>query len=114
MRRILGALFTVVAMTFFGLAGSQPSSADVGDIGWTSVCDYSHSLKDDPIVYPGQPGVSHLHDFYGNTTTNAYSTIASLLAKRFGLVKEQVEVTGLNELVERLTRARARVTKADQ
>ena len=36
------------------------------------------------------------------------------LAKRFGLVKEQVEVTGLNELVERLTRARARVTKADQ
>ena len=37
-----------------------------------------------------------------------------LLAKRFGLVKEQVEVTGLNELVERLTRARARVTKADQ
>ena len=37
-----------------------------------------------------------------------------LLAKRFGLVKEQVEVTGLHELVERLTRARARVTKADQ
>jgi hypothetical protein len=35
---------------------------------------------DDPIVYPGQPGVSHLHDFYGNTTTDAYSTIASLLA----------------------------------
>src|SRR5438105_10826456 len=34
-----------------------------------------------------------------------------LLAKRFGLVKEQVEVTGLHELVERLTRARARVTK---
>lgn len=32
-----------------------------------------------------------------------------LLAKRFGLVKEQVEVTGLDDLVERLTRARKRV-----
>jgi|ERR1051326_7737793 phage terminase small subunit len=34
-----------------------------------------------------------------------------LLAKRFGLVKEKVEITGLNELVERLARARARVKK---
>jgi phage terminase small subunit len=34
-----------------------------------------------------------------------------LLAKRFGLVKEQVEVTGLNELVDRLARARQRVRK---
>jgi phage terminase small subunit len=33
----------------------------------------------------------------------------TLLAKRFALVKEQVEVTGLDELVERLTRARKRV-----
>ena len=32
-----------------------------------------------------------------------------LLAKRFGLLKERVEVTGLNELVDRLTRARARI-----
>ena len=30
-------------------------------------CGYSHSLTDDPIVFPGQPGASHLHDFFGNT-----------------------------------------------
>ena len=76
----LGPIFAVAAIAMVGLWTAQPSSADVGDIGWTSVCDYSHSLKDDPIVYPGQPGVSHLHDFYGNSTTNAYSTIPSLLA----------------------------------
>jgi hypothetical protein len=35
---------------------------------------------DDPIVYPGQPGVSHDHSFVGNTTTNAYSTLQSLRA----------------------------------
>jgi len=33
---------------------------------------------DDPIVFPGLPGASHLHTFMGNTTTNANSTIESL------------------------------------
>ena len=34
--------------------------------------------RDDPIVYPGQPGKSHLHQFFGNTATNASSTYQSL------------------------------------
>jgi len=34
--------------------------------------------KDDPIVFPGQPGASHLHTFFGNTLTNAFSTADSL------------------------------------
>jgi len=33
---------------------------------------------DDPIVYPGQPGRSHLHQFYGNTKADAYSTYRTL------------------------------------
>ena len=36
-------------------------------------CRFSHVAKDDPIVYPGKPGASHLHIFFGNTTTNANS-----------------------------------------
>lgn len=43
-------------------------------------CAYSHSLADDPILYPDMPGAGHLHDFVGNTTTDAYSTYDSLLA----------------------------------
>lgn len=39
-----------------------------------TVCKFSHSLSDDPIVRPGQPGGSHSHDFFANTTTNAHST----------------------------------------
>jgi hypothetical protein len=34
---------------------------------------------DDPIVYPGQPGRSHAHAFFGNRSTDASSTRGSLL-----------------------------------
>jgi hypothetical protein len=43
-------------------------------------CKYSHMAYDDPIIFPGQPGRSHLHTFFGNTTTNANSTPESLVA----------------------------------
>jgi len=43
-------------------------------------CTYSHSFKDDPIVFPGLPGASHMHSFLGNGSTNANTTLASLLA----------------------------------
>jgi hypothetical protein len=43
-------------------------------------CSADHELPDDPIVFPGQPGASHMHTFMGNTTTNANSTLASLNA----------------------------------
>lgn len=41
-------------------------------------CRYSHSATNDPIVHAGMPGTSHLHDFFGNTGTDANSTLASL------------------------------------
>lgn len=42
-------------------------------------CAYSHSATDDPIVFPGDPGASHRHDFFGNRTTDASSTPDSML-----------------------------------
>jgi Domain of unknown function (DUF1996) len=59
------------------MAPANGASTPGGGIFHT-ICGYSHSLADDPIVHPGQPGASHMHDFGGNTTTNAYSTLASL------------------------------------
>jgi hypothetical protein len=41
-------------------------------------CPWSHSASDDPIVFPGQPGLSHRHDFFGSTGTDADSTARSL------------------------------------
>lgn len=42
-------------------------------------CPYSHSANDDPILMPGRPGAAMLHDFFGNTTTNADSTSSTLM-----------------------------------
>ena len=56
-----------------------PSPASAAG-GWLVKCPYSHSLPDDPVVFPGQPGASHLHDFMGNTTTDANSTYGSMTA----------------------------------
>ncbi|MEI2639701.1 MAG: DUF1996 domain-containing protein [Microthrixaceae bacterium] len=57
-------------------------------------CALSHTAADDPIVYPavggshsdsnhggahGEPGTSHLHNFFGNVSTDSASTLESLL-----------------------------------
>jgi hypothetical protein len=42
------------------------------------ICNAAHIAKVDPIVYPGQPGKGHLHQFFGNTETDANSTYESL------------------------------------
>ena len=56
-----------------------PASAAPDVVGaFRFICSAGQLLKDDPIVYPGQAGKSHLHQFYGNTGTNASSTYSSL------------------------------------
>jgi Domain of unknown function (DUF1996) len=45
-----------------------------------SNCRFSHTASDDPIALPRQPGRSHPHTFFGNTTTDAFSTLPSLRA----------------------------------
>lgn len=41
-------------------------------------CHWSHNAPDDPIVWPGISGASHLHEFFGSTATDASSTGESL------------------------------------
>jgi hypothetical protein len=49
------------------------------DIGsFRTPCFPSHVAFDDPIVFPRQPGRSHLHTFFGNTRVDANSTPASI------------------------------------
>lgn len=47
-------------------------------------CGTSHHAYDDPIVAPSEPGASHLHTFFGNAGTNAFSTYESLRAEPRG------------------------------
>ena len=44
-------------------------------------CRLSHTAPDDPIVAPRDPGAAHLHEFFGNVSTNAYSTTRSLVGR---------------------------------
>lgn len=63
------------------VASLLPTSAAVasgGAGGWITICPYDHSLADDPILFPGQPGASHLHDFLANRSTNASSSYTSM------------------------------------
>jgi len=61
------------------LVGVPAPIASADSDSFHTVCGLASSAPDDPIVFPRQPGASHLHDFFGNTTTNASSTLASLL-----------------------------------
>jgi Domain of unknown function (DUF1996)/IPT/TIG domain/Fibronectin type III domain len=40
---------------------------------------YTGSRNDDPIVFPNQPGASHLHDFFCNAQTTASSTYLQMV-----------------------------------
>ena len=77
---IAGALIlsAMPAQAHPGHDGNQGNRQGGG--GFTVQCDFSHSATVDPIVMPGHAAMSHLHEFFGNTTTNENSTGASLLA----------------------------------
>ncbi|MCW7538732.1 DUF1996 domain-containing protein [Aquabacterium sp. A7-Y] len=59
------------------VTGERPSASD-GTGAFRTVCGYTHMAFDDPIVFPGQPGRSHLHAFFGNTGANGNSTAESI------------------------------------
>ena len=64
-----------------GGTGAIPPSGAPDVVGaFRFICGPGQLLYDDPIVFPGQPGKSHLHQFYGNTAANASSTYQSLRA----------------------------------
>jgi hypothetical protein len=89
--RAWGALVVIGFSVLAGAAAAVPAATNARSpngkalralqgVNFISSCRTSHRLMDDPIVFPGYPGLSHDHTFVGNTTTNASSTLASLRA----------------------------------
>jgi hypothetical protein len=82
----VGGAVVVLATTIAGVAEARApgraaaATPDTTKARFVSRCDYSHAGPDDPIVHPNMPGMSHLHQFFGNTTTAADSTYESLRA----------------------------------
>ena len=83
------ALAGVLALVTAGCGGGEPELASAprppapdrviagpqGRVGQFVVeCGFSHVLADDPIVHPGEPGASHLHQFFGSTVASVAST----------------------------------------
>jgi hypothetical protein len=64
----------------FAQAKSKIASVDKGS--FLVACNFSHRNQDDPIVFPRQPGRSHDHTYFGNRSTNAFSTALSLRKHR--------------------------------
>jgi hypothetical protein len=65
----------------FNAMAINPAPANAVRVAeFNAACTYSHSFKDDPIVFPGLPGASHMHSFLGNRSTNANTTTESLMA----------------------------------
>ena len=62
------------------MAGKKATSlAQLRGVNFVSGCRFSHRNTDDVIVYPGQPGKSHDHTYLGNDSTNAFSTVGTML-----------------------------------
>jgi hypothetical protein len=60
-------------------AGAKATGmAQLKGVNFVGNCRFSHRAPDDPIVAPRRPGASHDHSFVGNTSTNAFSNLASL------------------------------------
>ena len=86
--RLLGALALATTVAAALAAGSRPAplppraSPEIDSFPLVVPCGFSHHSHDDPIVHPRQRGRSHHHTFFGNRSTNAFSTPASLRAAR--------------------------------
>ncbi|MET7411161.1 DUF1996 domain-containing protein [Streptomyces rubiginosohelvolus] len=89
--RIAGLAAAALALSFLqtnvGNAAGERAAAEAAPKAAADVvrvaeflaeCPYTHRLPDDPIVFPGLPGASHMHSFFGNDTTHAGSDLASL------------------------------------
>ncbi|WP_439656914.1 DUF1996 domain-containing protein [Lentzea sp. HUAS TT2] len=81
MSRKLSALALAASLVAAVLAVAT-SSAQADDYvshhEFQANCAFTTDRPDDPIVFPGLPGASHLHTFLGNPSTNASSTNDSL------------------------------------
>lgn len=61
-----------------GNGNPEPAFPTVGGGQFRTACEFSHFMFDDPILFPDQPGKSHLHMVFGNVDSNAYTTQETL------------------------------------
>src|SRR5215210_5752814 len=77
---VAAAAACVVALMLWKapVASAQDEGNDPTGANFVVSCGFSHRDQVDPIVDFGKNPSFHMHDFFGNTTTNANSDLASL------------------------------------
>jgi hypothetical protein len=58
--------------------GCSGSACTTGEGANRFLCAFAGMRFDDPIVFPGQAGKSHLHQFFGNTDVTASTTSSTI------------------------------------
>jgi hypothetical protein len=77
-----GTCTTRLATLVVAVAALMATAPSAGADGiFVAQCDFSHRAMHDPIVLHGMPGASHSHDFFGNVSTGARSTLRSLRSR---------------------------------
>lgn len=77
MHRVRVSLSAIVTAGLLAAPMGAPAEAthlQLSNANFQARCVCSHAAGDDPIVFPGQPGAAHLHDFFGSTVTDAFSS----------------------------------------
>ena len=79
MRFLVSGLIIVALGASAVLAQPGVAKADTAASSFRIGCKFSHQRRADPIVSPGTRSM-HMHDFFGNRSTNAFSTYSLMLA----------------------------------
>jgi Domain of unknown function (DUF1996)/RTX calcium-binding nonapeptide repeat (4 copies) len=73
------SLLACAALVVIGMLPGPFARASTTSGVFSVHCAFSHRAPDDPIVHPGHAGGAHSHDFFGNRSTHAGSTYASMV-----------------------------------
>lgn len=76
---VLGVAVVLVAQSVAALTAYPPPSTESTKAVFIVKCKFSHQKQVDPIVAPGQVS-AHLHDFFGNRSTDSTSTYTSMVS----------------------------------
>ncbi|HLB51580.1 hypothetical protein A3F07_01610 [candidate division WWE3 bacterium RIFCSPHIGHO2_12_FULL_38_15] len=70
---ILIIIYLIAAELSLNKLGGFNNDVFAENPGWINSCNYSHSVSENPIVFPGKTGHSYLNDFFGSVSANAYT-----------------------------------------
>jgi hypothetical protein len=85
---------TGTGCTGYGLVIALGGDSGCAEAKFRTNSDFGFYAPDDPIRNFGAPGASHLHCFFGNGSTNAYSTHTSLRRRAITSTAAGADVNG--------------------